>query len=151
MVDAEAFRKAMEFEIEAKVRKPTLTMKKNIIKYTYEAIFELWPNDTYWSASNHRISITGRPVFRLEPRKRPDKRGALINKSISVKSSELAKLKGLNTKNSKPGRSIIIGNSVPYAVDVQFEPGRGEQLYSFAASMGVARAQGVSNVIGASG
>jgi len=151
MVDANAFRKALDFEIEKKVRKPTLTMKKNIVKFTYEAIFEIWPNDTYWSASNHRISITGRPVFKLEPRKRPTKRGALVNKSISVKNGELAKLRGLNTKNSKAGRSIIIGNSVPYAVDVQFEPGRGEMLYNFAAAMGTARAQGFSNIIGASG
>lgn len=116
------------------------------VRGAYEHIMNEWPKYTYWSAANNRISITGRDIKRLEPHKRPDpiRKGVLSGKFAEVRHSELAKLTKIRKQKRKDrkDRLIVIGNAVPYAADVGFDPGRGIAIYGEAAAIAASKLRG---------
>lgn len=103
----------------------------------YDHIMFNWPVYTGFSKANNRISITGQPITRVEPNKRPTKQmeGALVGKAEAVHASEKAKLARIEQNFGMKNRRIILGNSVSYASDVSFEPGRGVAIYAAAAEV----------------
>lgn len=131
-IGVEGFRRAVRIEMDKLIP----FAQKVVVSEVYKAVIQQWPNDTFWSLSNHRISITDSPIFRLEPATRPKEKGALSSKAQSVALSELAKLDRITTKV----RKILIGNSVPYARDVGGKAGFGAIIYAEAARNGAARA-----------
>lgn len=97
------------------------------VRKAYLYIMDSWPVFTGFSKANNRISITGRTVARMEPSTRPEGERALEGKAEAIKMSQLAKLDRLPLESKN--RVVVIGNSVSYAADVSFEPGRGRQIY----------------------
>ena len=139
MTDVNAFNKALDFHIKKAIPKVTNDMVVLTVRFTYDIIFRSWPIDTGWSLANHRISITGTPITRLEPTKRPKGKGILVSKAQSNREAQLAKLDRV-----QPGkkRTILIGNSVPYAPDVGGKgSGLGRAIYASAAAEGAKRAK----------
>ncbi len=137
------FEKELEFELDSKVSK---TAQRAIIagaRAAYTQIMKEWPNHTYWSGANNRISITGRPISRIEPSTRPTRAGALAGKFAQVRASELNKLKDIKVKDKD--RLIILGNAVPYAANVSFENAKGVVIYNNAAASALARMRSAAN------
>ena len=127
------FGRALEFKFR-QVEEFQLSVTKFAVETIYEIIFKNWPRNTYYSLANHRINIGGTDVLRVEPSKRPTKRGALAGKAESIKASQLQKLNTLNPLKGRKTRTIVIGNAVSYAADVQFIKGNGTALYQQAAN-----------------
>lgn len=149
MVNVRRFQSQIKSVIAAKVDEATFDKMKLIAERTYETIFLNWPADTFWSMANHRISITGRPIIRLQPATRPTQKGALIDKQESTRQSELAKLRGAKPARGGTRRRVIfIGNSVPYARNVGFKNGLGVTIYRNAAAEGARQAQAISRTRG---
>lgn len=90
------------------------------IREAYTRIMDKWPVWTGYSKANNRISVTGTPIKRLEPSKRPKLPGALVGKAESVRQRELSKLAQLPLNKTHRNRTILIGNSVPYAANFNF-------------------------------
>lgn len=133
---SDSFRRALEIEISEKIDKNVSGVKVAIAKATLENIYSSWPVDTAYSLANHRVSITGRDINKVEPYTRPTEKWALLDKAIAVHEQELAKLDRISEKDSD--RTIIIGNAVEYAEDVGFEAGAGRIIYDQAAAFGEA-------------
>lgn len=137
------FEKELEFEMDSKISK---TAQRAIIagaRVAYTQIMNSWPNHTFWSGANNRISITGRPISKVEPSTRPSKEGALAAKFSQVRASELAKLKSIEVKDKD--RLIVIGNAVPYAANVSFENAKGVAIYANAGASALAHMRSVTN------
>lgn len=130
------FRRALEVAITEKVDGSMVEAKKAVTRSIFEHIYSTWPVDTAYSLANHRISITGQAINRVEPYTRPTEKWELLDKAIQVHESELAKLDRLHEKDA--ARIIVIGNAVEYAEDVGFEVGAGRYLYDQAAAFGEA-------------
>lgn len=134
------FQKELDFEVDKLANRAVRRKMVATVKAAYNHIMSAWPKYTYYSGANNRISITGRPISRIEPRKRPTRKGALSDKFATVMSSELAKLKDLRIEKGK-NRRVFIGNAVSYAPDVGYDPGRGREIYATAHSIALARAR----------
>lgn len=104
---------------------------KDVVGEAYERIFLKWPAFTFFSMANHRISIMGSPIRRLEPATRPSEKGALLDKQEAVRQTELAKL--ANMTPTRRHKKVYIGNSVDYSKDVGFSKGNGAAIYQEAA------------------
>lgn len=133
-----ALEAAIAREVDERVKRKLLAG----VRAAYNYIMEVWPKQTYYSAANNRISITGRDIARVEPRERPTQPGALAEKFVHTWNTELAKLDRLETEmiarfgapaKQKRNRVIVLGNAVDYAEDVSYEPGKGRAIYNEAA------------------
>ncbi len=131
------FRKEFELEVDRLMTKRVKNMHVSSVKAAYDYIMRTWPKKTYFSGANNRISITGRPIGRVEPRKRPTMPGALAGKFASTLRTEKEKLNRI--KAERKSRVIIIGNAVDYAPNVSFEPGKGVRIYEEARALAEAR------------
>lgn len=129
--NAQNFRRALETEIRKKIDEPVAFAVRTSVRATFTGIIDRWPRDTYWSLANHRISIQGRDVVKLEPRNRPEQTGALVSKAENENAKELAKLDRIVA--GRRSYNITIGNAVPYAPNVGFRNGQGEFIYQEAA------------------
>jgi len=112
------FNRQLEFQIEKKVNERTLEKVRLSVQFTFEEIIDNWPVDTYWSLANHRISITGRDVVKLEPRTRPDTSGALVGKAQTENQKELDKLDRLTTDRRQYNVVIDHVQSITVSVEV---------------------------------
>ena len=126
------FVKPMDREIQRKVKDVSVTLVKDIAEEAFTNILNFWPVDTAWSQANHRINIGPNPEkdFPVQPPTRPTQRGALIGAANENEATQLAKLDSLTF-----GDSVLIGNAVPYAADVSFQPFRGTIIYFEAAAI----------------
>ncbi len=125
------FGRALDFQIK-RLEEHQVNVVKFAVRVTYEIIFQRWPRSTFYSVANHRINIGGSDVILVEPSKQPSKKGALAGKSQSVRTSQLQKLETLKPK--KKGHTIVIGNAVSYAADVQHITGNGAAIYQQSAN-----------------
>lgn len=135
----ESLRREIELEVDKKITKRARNALVVATRAAYNHIMDTWPKYTYFSAANNRISITGRPISRIEPRERPKSRriGALAGKFQAVRKAELDKLNRIRAE--RKDRTIVIGNAVDYAPDVSFETGKGISIYNNAWGVAVAR------------
>lgn len=129
------FVKRLEREIENKVRRPAAQVVADTAEEVFTNILNLWPLDTGWSQANHRINVGRNPArdFPLEPPTRPTEKGALLGEASSNENEQLGKLDEV-----KFGDSVLIGNAVPYAVDVGFRSNLGIIIYAEAGAIGKA-------------
>lgn len=139
-----AFQKELEFEIDRAASGAARRRLTQTVTAAYNYIMNAWPKYTYFSGANNRISISGRPISRIEPGERPTRKGALANKFASVRSAQLAKLKKIKMEKGK-NRRIFIGNAVDYAPDVGSisggPKGRGIEIYASAHAVALAVAR----------
>lgn len=127
------FVRPMEREIQRKVRDVSVELVKEAAAIIYETIPTMWPEDTLWSAANHRINIGPNPSkdFPVEPAVRPNLPGVLLSEANENRLEQIAKLDSLGF-----GDRVLIGNAVPYAADVGFSTNNGTRIYFEAAAIG---------------
>ena len=133
---ASQFVRPMKQEIQRKVKDVSVALVRDTAEEIYFIINSpAWPQDTLWSAANHRINVGPNPEkdFPVEPPVRPDLRGVLLNEAASNAAEQLAKLDTLAF-----GDRVLIGNAVPYAKDVGFQAYNGLRIYIEAAATGSA-------------
>lgn len=128
-----AISNAFEKEVKAAFVKEERRMLILGVRVAYQIIMREWPVWSGYSKANNRISITGRPIRKLEPSKRPLIKGALAGKARQVEASEITKLQRLTKNFGFRNRKITIGNSVSYSGDVSFTSGFGRAIYERAA------------------
>lgn len=138
MTQAANINRAFELEIERIGRAQRVLMVK-VTRNVYRHIMNRWPVWSGYSKANNRISITGRPISRIEPTARILRKGAHVAKAGAVESSELSKLNRLLTEKGfgKRDRVIVIGNAVDYAADLgPAGASKGRIIYEEARQMG---------------
>jgi hypothetical protein len=126
------FKRQMAIEFKKAVDETEFKALKALVTHTFDNLFQVWPGYTYWSMANIRVSMTGRDINLVRPLERPEDEYALIDEAFEQRVGELAKLESLEFPVKK-GRTIVIGNAVPYASDVGFQPGNGQALFIEAA------------------
>ena len=137
MVNVGGFERLLEDQINDKLYKPLAELEKTVAIRVYSSIFTNWPTDTFWSSANNHASISGKANFKLIPSVRPTGTGALAVQDQANFNSNIKLLNTITGKMvKKRGFKIFLGNTVPYAPDVSFTPGKGTLIYAEAVRQG---------------